>query len=292
MEFLIAGNSDVGTVRRVNQDSLMLKKLDTVCGKLAFACVCDGMGGLQSGEVASATVLCGFASWIDTRLPLLLRGGLKRDAVFSDWGNVVFYCNERIQRYGAENGIRLGTTLTALLLTEKEYFLVNIGDTRAYEISCKGTRLLTRDHSFVQQETDAGRMTPEQAAVSPDRSILTRCVGGRPEAEPDFYHGRTRRDTSYLLCSDGFRHELTVKDMQNAFASGISSEEELSARELELIELNKQRGETDNISVAVIRTATDKKPVIQKLFNGKGSECADMTVTGEIVLTDSDSIIS
>lgn len=291
MEFLIAGSSDVGVVRRVNQDSLLLKKFDTAFGKAAFACVCDGMGGLQSGEVASATVLCGFASWIDTRLPELLRGGIRKDAVFSDWRNVVSYCNERIQRYGAENGIRLGTTLTALLLTEKEYFLVNIGDTRAYEISRKGTRLLTRDHSFVQQEVDAGRMTPEQAAVSSDRSVLTRCVGGRPETEPDFYHGKTRRDTSYLLCSDGFRHELDDEEMSRAFGS-VASEEELSARELQLIELNKQRGETDNISAAVIHAVGDRKPAMPRLFAGKSAESADLTVTGEIVLTDSDSIIS
>jgi len=163
-----------------------------------------------------------------------------------------FTSNKKILQYGANEKISLGTTLTAALFTESEYFIVNIGDTRAYEIGAK-LKQLTHDHSFVQQEVDCGRMSPEEARISKRKNVLTRCIGAKEDVVPDFFFGKIKKNATYVLCSDGFRHKISEPEMLSYFDSGKhSSSEDLKNTEISLIELNKKRQETDNISVVTI----------------------------------------
>lgn len=250
--FYISGSSDVGIKRRINQDSIAAIKMKSSIGELVFACVCDGMGGLQSGELASATVLLCFKQWVYEALPLLARQGFTQNDIITQWTNLVDVCNKKIFQYGLNEKISLGTTLTAALFTESEYFIINIGDTRAYEIGTK-LKQITHDHSFVQQEVDCGRMSPEEAKISKRKNILTRCIGAKECAVPDFFFGKTKKDTAYILCSDGFRHEISDQEMLSYFNPGKhSSSEDLKNTEVSLIELNKTRQETDNISIVTI----------------------------------------
>lgn len=254
MKFLISADTDVGNFKSVNQDSVSVQLLEINGQQLVFAVLCDGMGGLQRGELASASVIYAFRSWCASELPVLLEKGLRDGDIRREWIRVIRDCNEKIKAYGRENGVRLGTTVTVLLLTQKRCYIANVGDSRAYELRDRVTQL-TRDHSVVAREVEQGLLTPEQAETDPRRSVLLQCIGASEEVYPEFFFGTPRQDTVYLLCSDGFRHEISLDEMFTQLApSRMNSRENMGREERTLIRLIKERNERDNITVAAIRT--------------------------------------
>ena len=162
--------------------------------------------------------------------------------------------NQKIKAYGSQCGVSLGTTLTAILLTDSRYYIINVGDSGIYEITdC--TKQLTEDQTVVAREVKYGRLTPEQAKRDPRKSVLLQCVGATKNVDPDFFFGTPVAGAVYLLCSDGFRHEISDDEMCRFFSASINTTPDLMAGHIrELIEINKQRGEKDNISAALIRT--------------------------------------
>ena len=142
MNFIISANTDIGTVKATNQDSLHVKTINTSQGRMVFAIMCDGMGGLAKGEVASATVVKAFMDWSVTSLPALCNAPLEDTVIRAQWEQIITRENERIKAYGASQGVRLGTTVVAMLLTQNRYYILNVGDTRAYEI-VSGLRQIT-----------------------------------------------------------------------------------------------------------------------------------------------------
>jgi len=253
MNFIVSASTDVGTAKSTNQDSYNLRILNGSCGTVVFAVLCDGMGGLSMGEVASASLVMAFNEWSDTRLIQLCNEGITDSDIRSDWVAIAVGYNEKIKKYGADRGVRLGTTLTAMLLTEQKYYIINIGDTRAYEVS-NGIRILTRDHSLVERELSLGLITEEQARVDPRRNVLLQCVGASETVSPDIFTGEVKPDTVYLLCSDGFRREITDDEIFEFFdPTTVFNEDDLKNSSLNLIELNKERKERDNITVLTVK---------------------------------------
>ena len=255
MDFITAAATDIGLTKQTNQDSFGVKVMNTGIGKVVLAVLCDGMGGLSKGEGASATVVDAFSKWANDRLPYLCSGNdLKQEELASDWNSLVTQCNERIKAYGARNGVSCGTTITALLLTQKEYVTLNVGDSRSYEIT-DAARQLTKDQSVVGREIELGILTEEQAKVDPRRSVLLQCIGASETVVPDIGSGEIRKDAVYFLSSDGFVHEITSQEMQqNLNAQLMGSKDQMCRNLTAMIELNKQRMESDNISVVAIRT--------------------------------------
>ena len=250
--FLISGLSDIGIKRSINQDSVYITRLQTSSGEMVFACVCDGMGGLKHGEIASSLVIYAFRSWVHERLKYLTNTQFSQKDIIEQWSAIIAEQNDIIRRYGLSENILLGTTLTAILISQNDYFAVNIGDTRLYEITHE-SKIITKDHTFVQQEIDAGRMTKEEAEVSKRKHVLSRCVGIEESAEIDFYFGRVKKNAVYLICSDGFRHKVSCEEMAMYLnPEQIHTQLELNRKGEFLIELNKQRIEKDNISVAMV----------------------------------------
>lgn len=254
MNFIVSGNTDIGLTKSTNQDSLLLKVINTKQGRMAFAVLCDGMGGLAKGEVASASVIRAFDSWTTDELPRLCESPIEDIAIRSGWEKIVTEQNEKIKAYGAGLGIKLGTTLTAMLLTQNRYYIINVGDTRAYELY-GGIKQITNDQTFVAREVALGNMTEEQAKTDERRNVLLQCVGASEEVYPDMFFGEVHADAVYMLCCDGFRHELTPEEIFEGFrADKLLDENMMNNASRELIELNKQRMERDNITVALIRT--------------------------------------
>ncbi len=254
MNFYISAATDTGPVKKTNQDSYCVRTYRTSQGPMVFAILCDGMGGLAKGEVASASVINAYLNWTETRLPLLCAAPLNTEEIRRDWHKLAIQYNEKIKYYGSCCGIAMGTTLTAILLTESTYYVINVGDSRTYELK-DSLRQITRDHSFVAREMELGRMTPDQAKSDPRRNVLLQCIGASDTVEPDFFTGPTQRDGVYFLCSDGFRHEITPEEISAALRPiDMVSEELMEQRLLQLIQLNKARHERDNISVVAIRT--------------------------------------
>lgn len=254
MNFIISANTDLGRVKDTNQDSLAVMTVNTCRGRMVFAILCDGMGGLALGEVASATVVQAFREWVVRDLPALCAGALNEETIRVQWVGIVDELNEKIKQYGSIRGVRLGTTVCAMLLTQERYYILNVGDSRAYELY-RGIRQLTTDHSVVAREVALGHITEEQAKHHPQRNVLLQCVGASPEVTPDILTGPTQQEAVYLLCSDGFRHEISAQEIyENLKPEMLLDEYAMHSHGQELVELNKQRGERDNISLVLVRT--------------------------------------
>ena len=254
MNFIVSANTDIGLVKNTNQDSLSVKVINTSTGRIAFAILCDGMGGLAKGEVASASVIRAFDSWVNNDLPWLCTAPIDENVIRMQWERILLDQNNLIKAYGQRLGVKLGTTAVVMLLTNTKYYIMNVGDSRAYEISDSLTQL-TLDQTFVAREVALGNMTPEQAEVDERRSVLLQCIGASEEVYPDFFTGTVAADTTYMLCSDGFRHEITPDEIYAAFHPSVLLDDVImNQNTLNLIELNKQRNERDNISVVLVRT--------------------------------------
>lgn len=254
MNYIAMASSEAGLVKQTNQDSYFAQVVSGARGKLAFAVVCDGMGGLEKGEVASASVVQAFRRWVEERLPLMAQDEIDDQSIRSEWTEIAVSFNEKLKRYGRENQLRLGTTLTALLLTDQRYYCMNIGDTRAYELTDRLTQI-TEDQTVIAREVELGNLTEEEARTDPRRSVLLQCIGASEEIFPDLFFGDARRDAVYLLCSDGFRHEITGEEIYRYLRaemclSAAGMKQSLDA----LIRMNMERMETDNITAVAIRT--------------------------------------
>lgn len=222
-------------------------------GEISLVAVCDGMGGFAKGELASATVIRALNDWFANRLTYLVGSGFSDDDVRREWTDLLKNQNEIIKAYGAGNGISLGTTIVAALFYGNRYIICNLGDSRAYRLG-NGIELITKDHSYVQRELDAGRMTEAEAEVSPQRSVILQCIGASDDIFPDFFSGTTSPGDSFVLCSDGFRHKIGMNEIYKYLNTGMTPDVVRMKNNMEyLTELNKYRAETDNISVAMAR---------------------------------------
>lgn len=255
MNYQIAVHTDVGIKKDTNQDSLCVKQAQTEKGTILLALICDGMGGLEKGEVASATVINAFSSWFEDELPTILA----RDTYFEDtvyrWDRIIKEENQRIGEYGRNNHIQLGTTVSAIIIFEDGRYLIgHVGDSRVYMITDEAAEALTLDQTLMAQKVRNGTMTPEEAERDPRRNVLLQCVGASKTVEPDYIVGEVSKNECYMLCSDGFRHVVTADEIKRAFSpSACRDENAMKANAEKLVELNKKRGETDNITVLVIK---------------------------------------
>ena len=254
MNFIVSANTDVGTTKSTNQDSLSVMVLNTPQGRMAFAVLCDGMGGLEKGEVASASVIGAFRNWVCSQLPSLTEAPLEDVVIRNQWEQIIAEQNRIIKAYGARHGVRLGTTAVVMLLTQNRYYILNVGDSRAYELT-NGVRQITSDQTVVAHEVAMGILTSEQAERDSRRNVLLQCVGASDDVFPEMFFGETKKDAIYMLCSDGFRHEITADEIYEKLQPGVLfNDYTMQQNSISLIELNKQRQERDNISVALVRT--------------------------------------
>lgn len=218
MHIEASGYSDAGCVKPINQDSYVIKIAETKLGDVALVAVADGMGGLSQGELASATVVRELSDWFETVLPLSLETmdssvcGFEQ-FVEGQWAGLIQHLNLKIIRYGIKKHSNLGTTLTAMLIVGARYSIVHVGDSRVYEICKDGVRQLTHDQTYVERELQAGRITAEEAKNHPQQHVLLQCIGSSREVKPEICHGSLKENTTYFLCSDGFRHELTKEEL-------------------------------------------------------------------------------
>ncbi|MCI6499321.1 PP2C family protein-serine/threonine phosphatase [Lachnospiraceae bacterium HCP1S3_C3] len=254
MDFLVAVNTDVGIKKKNNQDSVLVMEADTDLGKVLFAVVCDGMGGLAKGEVASAALIREYARWFEHDFPAVLYSGMSQDKLRSSMENVIYSMNSKIGSFGRNIGINLGTTVVALIIHDGKYYCVNVGDSRCYRIK-NSMNCITKDQTYVAREIEMGRMTPEEAEKHPQRSVLLQCVGASEVIVPDFFTGEAEKDELFMLCSDGYRHVISNDEFYQYLNPNVLHDEAGMNESIKyFVELNKYRKETDNISVILIRT--------------------------------------
>lgn len=192
--------TDVGCVRDHNEDSL-------VVAPPLFA-VADGMGGHAAGEVASEIAITTIAE----RAP--------RDPDAAALGRAVEDANRAvILAAGAKQGrAGMGTTVTAAILKKDRLVIAQVGDSRAYLLHQGKLQQLTRDHSLMADMIEAGQLTPEEARVHPNRSVITRALGSDPRMVPDLYEITVETGDRLLLCSDGLSTMVPDREIEAMLA--------------------------------------------------------------------------
>jgi len=250
--YLTAWYTDRGIQKETNQDSALLLQADTPQGPVLLAALCDGMGGLEKGELASATAVRAFDRWFRQDLPVLLQQQDFAAALSESWTRLVNDLNHKLGSYGKLIHTNLGTTVVAVLLVGQTYYILNVGDSRVYLLADQLYQL-THDQTFVQQQIDQGLMNEQQAEYDPRRSVLLQCVGASPSVVPDFFAGAFQPGQRLLLCSDGFRHVISPNEIFAALSGyAAPGRADMAAGLHKLVELNKARLETDNITALLI----------------------------------------
>lgn len=243
--------TDKGDFRKSNQDCAYANV--SADGGAFFGIVCDGMGGLSHGEIASSTVVQSFTEWFEKEFVTLPRGELLADSVALGWQRIITDTNERLRQQSSVTSQSMGTTLSVLLLAEGRFYAAQIGDSRVYIGSGDEDFFvpLTRDHSYVADMVEQGLMTAEQARLSNEKNILTRCIGVMREVQADYYDGELHSGDFFLICSDGFCSGTLPSDVMAAM--GLERGRlQLSQGALELGVRNRRAaGERDNITAVL-----------------------------------------
>ncbi|MBR6241968.1 MAG: serine/threonine-protein phosphatase [Ruminococcus sp.] len=252
MRYIAAAQTDIGTVKDTNQDSYCLKTASSKYGRTALILVCDGMGGLSKGELASSEVVRTFSEWFENELPNELgEWNWKRMAAIVT--SKIKLLNKKIIDYGKKYDIQLGTTATGMLVFGTKYMIFHVGDSRLYKFSYQ-LQILTEDHTFINRELKKGAITPEQAKTHPKRNALVQCIGVAGRVDPDITFGSLENNVNYLICSDGFRHAVSEKELfDNLSPNIVTTRTAMTKKMADLIETIKERGERDNITAAMFR---------------------------------------
>lgn len=253
MKYVGMAVTDIGISKETNQDSVCIKVAETPDGRqVVMTVMCDGMGGLDKGELASATVIRCFCDWFDNALPYYVEN-YTWEALGEEWRKLVVEQNQKIGNFGKLLRVSLGTTLTAMLILNDQYMTVHVGDSRVYRITDRMEQL-TEDQTFVAREMRLGNMTYEQAMNDPRRNVLLQCVGASGVVEPEIRYGTVVPGSAFLFCTDGFRHVITEQDMLNVFrVDQLGDTEDMRQKMEYLIGIVKSRGERDNITTALLK---------------------------------------
>jgi PPM family protein phosphatase len=224
--------TDIGRQRRENEDSAFARAPVFV--------VADGMGGAQAGEVAARIAIEAF----ERGLP---GGGSPEERL----ANLVREANHQIYERSRADGGRagMGTTLTAAYVDDAHVAIAHVGDSRAYLFRDGTVQRLTQDHSLVGELVRRGKLSEEQAAEHPRRSIITRALGLEPDVEVDTWTYPARAGDVILLCSDGLTSMISEERVRDT----LESNPNLDAVADTLINEANEAGGRDNITVVLSR---------------------------------------
>ena len=239
MHFTCAARTDVGIVRSGNEDNYLM------LADRGIFIVADGMGGHAAGDVASEMAVRITSHQIGS-----LRG-MSDDQASEKVRGAIRAANDAIfERTLAEQDKRgMGTTATVLALLPARYLIGQVGDSRAYLLRDGQFQQLTKDHSYVQEQVDAGLLTPEQARVHPYSNVITRCVGASVDVVPDIYFGSLAKGDVLLLASDGLTGMLEDEQLTRILGADGGPQGWVDRM---VTEANR-RGGLDNITAIVIR---------------------------------------
>ena len=253
MRFRYYLKSDKGGFRENNQDSAYARSIRTSKGHAFLGIVCDGMGGLSHGELASKTVADAFAEWFEQEFRYIMYDGDISQAVFVQWSQIVTSVNSELRRISGEMGCQMGTTLSVVLLFSGRYYSAQIGDSRVYLMSGEDICQITRDHSLVADMAQKGLMTENEINSSSNRNVLTRCLGVMESVSADYYSGEIVKNDSFLLCSDGLYSGLSCVQMAGLLGGAPFHKGNIRHRVDSAVNRRITGGEKDNITALMVR---------------------------------------
>ena len=243
MRLLYAARTDVGMIRSGNEDNYVAEANKD----RGLFIVADGMGGHAAGEVASEMAVQIVLRELSEVKELEGNGVEQRVAKALKTANRAIH--ERTLVEVDKQG--MGTTASVLIMSGRRYLIGQVGDSRVYLLRDGALSQVTKDHSYVQEQVDAGFLTPEQARYHPYSNVITRCVGASPEVEPDVYRGEMRVGDLFLVASDGLTGMVDDRRLQTLLLSRATPDRKVHA----LISEANGRGGLDNITAIVVEVA-------------------------------------
>lgn len=248
MMYEICARTDLGRVRKNNEDVVAFDDNTGLC------LLADGMGGYKAGEIASgmavASVNMEMGAW-------LLQAG--RQASARELRRTLEICVENANRSVFHAACfnpdfeGMGTTLVAGVFQEDRLMLGHIGDSRCYRLRGRDFVQITKDHSLLQEQIDAGLMTPQQALTAPHKNLITRALGVEDAVRVDINEHRVETGDLYLMCSDG----LSDMVLDAAVAAILGGSGSLPHKASQLVAAANNGGGRDNISVVLVQAVDD-----------------------------------
>jgi serine/threonine protein phosphatase PrpC len=266
----VSYKSDIGQKRKLNEDSILCLKLDTVFNTgtydIGLFIIADGMGGHNAGEIASSTATKIIASeclreLLDSQNKTVEEAAVAQQ-ITDALNNSILKANDTLlQLVKSDNSMEsMGTTITAALLIGQDLYVAHVGDSRCYIVNDRGITRVTTDHSLVQEMLDKGLIQPEESTNHSQKNVVTRIVGDSNTTQADIYTQKLYDGDTIILCSDGLWGMLTDSTMREIVLDSKTSEGTCTM----LIDEANKAGGLDNISVIIIKP--EHLPVWNDIF--------------------------
>ncbi len=238
----IFGKTEVGKVRKDNQDRYLFGTLND--GAI-YSIVCDGMGGVSGGSVASDIAIKSIVEEINTKFNNNMTNNEIKNLCFSamNIANSIIY--EISSKEKALTG--MGTTVVLVILVENTAHIFHIGDSRAYLIKNNEVKQMTKDHSFVQEMVDLGKLSKQDAKTHPKKNIITRALGVSKNIEAEYTNIELEDTDVLMLCTDGLINHINEDEFIDLLV-----ENELQITCDKLVKLALDRGGKDNITLVLL----------------------------------------
>ncbi len=235
--------SDKGNVRETNEDYFYISNsLDQV----QLYLLADGMGGYNGGEIASQLAVQTAKNYIENNFKDIEKD---RDSIIQLLGSSMEYANMVVYEKAKENPELqgMGTTLEICLIYNNKVYIGHVGDSRIYRVRKQFIRKLTQDHSYVQKLVKEGTITKEQAEHHPQKNMLMKALGCNAFVEPDVMVKGFLKDDILIMCSDGLSNMVEQQTIYEMASKNIEQATK------DLVQLAKDRGGYDNITVVIIK---------------------------------------
>jgi len=241
------GKTHKGIKRTNNEDAYIILTEQISCLSNLYI-VADGMGGHQAGEIASSDAIKAFCDYIRSR-----------DCEIEDILDFLTDATKHANREIFEKSCKdpaftgMGTTFTACTIKDSKGYVSHIGDSRIYIVNENGIKMLTTDHSYVQEMVKAGELTQEEADCHPIRNALTRALGTSVDLQVDGYIFDVKRGDKILMCTDGLTNMISENEIKDI----VQGSENLEEATEELIRMANENGGADNITNILIEVVGD-----------------------------------
>ncbi len=238
----IVAKTDIGLVRSSNQDSYAAGELP---GSVAWAVVCDGMGGVAGGNQASSIAV----KLISERISSSYKKGMSGKSIKNILVSAIIAANISIYEVGQADPelTGMGTTVVVAFIADNSAYIAHVGDSRAYVLSDGKLTQLTKDHSFVQEMVDIGRLTPDEAKKDPRKNLITRALGVDRDVRVDFCQEYISEEEVLILCTDGLTNYVEPTEIAE-----LTSDKKFYEYTERLVNRANHNGGGDNVTVVTI----------------------------------------
>ncbi len=238
----IVAKTDIGRMRSSNQDSYAAGEFQN---GVAWAVVCDGMGGNAGGNVASSTAV----KSISDKITNSYRDGMSSSSIKNLLVTAITNANYEIYDMACGNSelTGMGTTVVAAIITQGVAYVAHAGDSRAYIVSSDEIRQITKDHSLVQDMVEKGEITPDEARKHPSKNLITRALGVDEIIKIDFTVEDTDNDDLLLICTDGLTNFVDTTEIFRV----VSDKPHADIADT-LVDMANENGGGDNITVVAV----------------------------------------